>query len=263
MPADIAELRSLYDLRMRVEVEYPGTRRERGPRTVRLIETERGMIVHSDLAGLSGKDLDAAIEGELARFGELGLLGDLEWKLFGHDRPPELLDRLLAHGFVPREPADAVLVLELSELPPDFRDTRGHDVRRLPAAEALDATVAIMKAVWPEEETESWRRSIEASIEADPEGMSLYLAFVDGLPVAEARIDFAGREFAGLWGGATLPGYRERGIYSALVAARAAEALERGARFLTIDASPMSRAILEKRGFRFLDTALECNYNKG
>jgi hypothetical protein len=58
-----------------------------------------------------------------------------------------------------------------------------------------------------------------------------------------------GTDFATLWGGATLPGWRRRGIYRATVAYRANLAAERGFRFMTVDASADSRPILERLGF--------------
>jgi predicted GNAT family acetyltransferase len=88
-----------------------------------------------------------------------------------------------------------------------------------------------------------------------PDSVSVYIAYVDGIPASAAWIDFhqlSGSQFAGLWGGSTLSEYRNRGLYTDLVAARAQEAIRRGIRFMTIDASPMSRAVLEKLGFRLL-----------
>ncbi|MCB0228061.1 MAG: GNAT family N-acetyltransferase, partial [Anaerolineae bacterium] len=67
-----------------------------------------------------------------------------------------------------------------------------------------------------------------------------------------------GRPFASLWGGSTLAGYRKQGYYTALLAVRLQEAIQRGARFLTIDASPMSRPIVQRFGFRQITTA--CDY---
>ena len=91
--------------------------------------------------------------------------------------------------------------------------------------------------------------------------MSVYVAYVDGVPASAAWIDFhENNAFAGLWGGSTLPQYRQRGLYTALVSVRAQEAIARGVRYLTSDASPMSRAVLEKYGFRLLAYAWECNY---
>ena len=58
-----------------------------------------------------------------------------------------------------------------------------------------------------------------------------------------------GTDFATLWGGGTLPGWRRRGIYRALVTYRANLAAERGSRYLQVDASSESRPILERLGF--------------
>jgi GNAT superfamily N-acetyltransferase len=52
-----------------------------------------------------------------------------------------------------------------------------------------------------------------------------------------------------MWGGGTLPAWRGRGIYRALVAYRAGLAAARGYRYLQVDASPDSRPILERLGF--------------
>ena len=53
-------------------------------------------------------------------------------------------------------------------------------------------------------------------------------------------------------GGGTLPGWRGRGIYRALVAYRAQLAVARGYRYLQVDALPASRPILERLGFTCL-----------
>jgi GNAT superfamily N-acetyltransferase len=267
MAVTLDEIRSLYERRVRIEPSYPGSHVERGERTVRLVEGNRGWVSWSDLGGLDLAEVDRIIAGEIARFRELGVLDKLEWKLFGSDRPAELRQRLEAQGFVPSEPADAILVLDLYDLPPTLaeladprsRAERGYDIRRMPGHAGLEDMRRIMEEIWPGEADDTIE-FVKGALEADPDGHSIWLAFVEGQAVSEGRIEFACGEFAGIWGGATLPAFRRRGIYTALVAARAAEALERGCRFLTIDASPMSRAVLEKRGFRLLDTALECNY---
>jgi GNAT superfamily N-acetyltransferase len=262
--ASLAEIRALYELRVRREPTYPGSLVEAGPHTVRLVQGGIGWLSWSDLGALGLPEIDAVIEAEIERFAELGCARKFEWKLYGSDRPAELRERLVAHGFEPKEPADAILVLDLADLPEDLRSTKGHDVRRVAADEGnLEEIRRIMQEVWPEEDSAEYIDFLRASFAADPRANSLWLAYVDGSPVAEGRVEFACGEFAGIWGGATLPAYRNRGVYTALVAARAAEALDRGCRFLTIDASPMSRALLEKRGFNLIDTALECDWKAG
>jgi GNAT superfamily N-acetyltransferase len=63
-----------------------------------------------------------------------------------------------------------------------------------------------------------------------------------------------GTRFAGLWGGGTVEAHRGRGIYRALVAQRARAAVDRGYRYLQVDASSQSRPILERLGFHPLST---------
>lgn len=60
--------------------------------------------------------------------------------------------------------------------------------------------------------------------------------------------------FAGLWGGSTLPAWRGRGIYKALVATRAQVANASGVRYLQVDASADSDPILRRSGFRAITT---------
>jgi predicted acetyltransferase len=69
-------------------------------------------------------------------------------------------------------------------------------------------------------------------------------------------------QFADLWGGSTLPNCRGRGLYTAVLAARVQEAVQRGYRFLTIDASPMSRPIVARHGFRLLTYAHACEWKR-
>jgi GNAT superfamily N-acetyltransferase len=78
----------------------------------------------------------------------------------------------------------------------------------------------------------------------------MVVAMAGDQPVCSARIESCdGTDFAGLWGGGTLPQWRGRGIYRALVAYRARLAAARGYRYLQVDASPASRPILERLGF--------------
>jgi GNAT superfamily N-acetyltransferase len=77
----------------------------------------------------------------------------------------------------------------------------------------------------------------------------VYIALVDGEPVARATASFSEHGVT-LFGGATLPEARGRGAYRALVAARWDDAARRGTPALVTQASPMSRPILRRVGFR-------------
>ena len=69
-------------------------------------------------------------------------------------------------------------------------------------------------------------------------------------PIAAGRLELPpSGEFAGLWGGGTVPDWRHRGVFRSLVAYRAKIARDRGFRYLQVDAAAASRPILERLGF--------------
>lgn len=91
--------------------------------------------------------------------------------------------------------------------------------------------------------------------------MSVYVAYVDEQPASAAWTYFPKHsQFASLWGGSTVSNFRQQGLYTALLAVRAQEARAREVRYLTVDASPMSRPILEKFGFEMIAYSYPCNW---
>ena len=81
------------------------------------------------------------------------------------------------------------------------------------------------------------------------DGMELWVAEADHRMVSAGRLEpVPDTEFAGIWGGATLPEWRHRGIYRALTAARARSALRLGKNYLQSDSTEYSRPILERAG---------------
>ena len=66
------------------------------------------------------------------------------------------------------------------------------------------------------------RNSLLAQLADAPETIDIVIAMAGDEAVCAARTEFLpGTEFAGLWGGGTLPQWRRRGIYRALVRYRA------------------------------------------
>jgi len=173
---------------------------------------------------------DGEVEPLLARMRELS--GHVEWKYYSHDGP-ELRQRLVAAGLEPDD-EETVVVAEVASIPPPPDD--------------------VELQIVTEEFVE-----LAASVFGDrfdlPEKAVAVVAMVDGKPVSGGRVDFEdGVEFAGLFGGITLPEFRGRGLYRATVAKRAELARERGYRWLYSDALPTSRPILERLGFVAITT---------
>ncbi len=71
-----------------------------------------------------------------------------------------------------------------------------------------------------------------------------------------------GTDFAGIWGGATLPAWRGRGIYRALTAARARSALARARRLIHSDSTEFSRPILERSGLVKVSTTTPYEWHR-
>ena len=206
------------------------------------------MIVWSDLDASSA---DAEIARQIARFAPLG--ADFEWKLYSHDPPEDLGQRLIAAGFRP-EPEEALLVADTAELPTAIALPEG--IRLLPVTDAAGVRLVVRAheeafgAPHP-----SLERKLLAQLAEGPESMAAVVALAGDLPICAGRIEFSrGTQFASLWGGGTAPAWRGRGVYSALVAYRTRLAVERGYRYLQVDSSPDSQPILARLGFIRLGT---------
>jgi GNAT superfamily N-acetyltransferase len=182
-----------------------------------------------------------------------------EWKSRGHDRPADLGERLVAHGLVP-EPLETVMVGEAAELAVDvpLGDAPSGPVvvRRIEAGP--DAERDLTRMLEAQEFVFGGGRgpSLASSLaELESDGSEFWIAEVGDRVVSGGRLTpVAGTDFAGIWGGSTLPELRGRGIYRALVAARARSAVARGFRFLHSDCTDMSRPILERSGLRAVTT---------
>jgi GNAT superfamily N-acetyltransferase len=256
---DLPELLALYDLEERIKAEWPGTVREVTDLVVRHRPVQSGEHRDNGFIAYSRLDketADRAIGEQIDYFKALGL--KVGWKLYEHDQPADLSVRLLAHGFKAAEP-ESIMALDLHEAPAALLEPVVVDVRRIHDPDELRVVQQVEEAVWGEDHS-GLVAYLRDTLVQHPHKLSIYYALQDDEPasVAWLFIDDA-RPFASLWGGSTLPQHRKRGFYTALLAVRLQEAVQRGARFLTIDASPMSRPIAQRFGFRQITTA--CDYD--
>ncbi|MEU6660123.1 GNAT family N-acetyltransferase [Streptomyces sp. NPDC046821] len=249
---DHDEVLALFDRQLRRDAgpDAPGVRVERVDGVVRRTEPGDGWsgVLWSDLDEDSA---DAAIAAQVRHFTELGR--EFEWKLYGHDLPHDLPQRLTAAGFV-AEPVETLLVAEIADLPTDVSPPDG--IRLLPVTD--EARVDMMADVHEKafgRRLGLTRHQLLTQLAADPDAVPAVLAMAGDTPVSAARMELhPGTDFASLWGGGTVAEWRGRGIYRSLVAFRTRIAAERGHRYLQVDASLMSRPILERLGFAALST---------
>lgn len=253
-----AELLALFDREQRMEVNFPGYRRETTPDVVRMIPEhppyDEGAVIYSDL---SAANADAVIAEQVAYFGDLGY--GFEWKTYSHDAPPDLPARLLRAGFEAEE-SENVMVLDLVEAPDLLQVSPGADIREITDPDSIGEVITVLTQVWGEDRNRLRAVLADEMVEA-PDLLQVYVAYVDEAPAAAAWIRYhPDLQFSSLWGGSTIAEHRGRGLYSALLSVRARDAYARGIRFLTVDANSMSRPILERFGFHLLATTRPFNW---
>lgn len=251
---ETSELLALFDRQMRIETQFPGVQQETVGNVIRSISPKErfGFISYSNLPEDTA---EAQIDAQVDFFREKNMR--FEWKVYDHDRPADLRERLRQRGFVV-EDQEALLILDLEHAPEFYWTMELPHIDHITDPAGLEGIICMEEEVWGTDH--AWMRDLQGKdLVEHPHMLSMFAIPADGRMVSAAWMYYhPPSQFASLWGGSTLPAYRRRGYYTALVAARAREARRRGIRYLTIDASPMSRPILEKQGFRFLVFSTPC-----
>jgi GNAT superfamily N-acetyltransferase len=224
-----------------------------GPGGGGFVEAPRGL----------GDDPDAGIARQIEFFRERGL--SFEWKTYAYDEPADLGERLVRAGFVAEDretlilgEVDAILQRP-SALPSKLR------MRDVEEPADFHRIAQLMDSLWQMGlELIEERLSAEARMFPDRLIVTLIeeaLKGPDGPALTAAWIRFhPGTGFASLWGGGTLPEWRRRGLYSAILVHRAKLAKDRGYEFLRVDASEDSRPILQKLGLHAVTTTTPYNF---
>ncbi|MEV7234763.1 GNAT family N-acetyltransferase [Streptomyces sp. NPDC051020] len=256
-------LLTLFDreLREHARPDGPGVRVERTADVVRQAGSAddwNGVIWSAP--GLDGLRADAAIAEQVEHFTALGH-DEFEWKLYAHDRPADLGQRLVDAGFV-AEPPETLLVARVADVPTAVELPEGVTLRTVSDAGGVELMAAAHERAFGSDG--SWlRHQVLARLAEAPDSFFGVLAMAGDEPVSSARMElYPGTGFAGLWGGGTVEPWRGRGIYRALVAHRARIAAERGFRYLQVDATDLSRPILQRLGFRALSTTTPYVYRR-
>lgn len=250
------EVLALFDIEQRREIEFPGMQKEVLSHVVRFVRPLPGMsfVLYSDL---NEQNADAVIDEQVAYFTGQGLT--FEWKVYAHDRPADLVDRLIAKGFEAEE-QEAVMVLDVQNARILTKPTPGIEIRRLSNPAQLEDVIRVLEPVWGSDF--QWVHDRLGSHMVINDYLSVYVAYDGETPVATGWTYFPAGHFASIWGGSTLAAHRGRGIYSALLAIRVEEARQRGVTYLSIDAGTMSKPIVAKYGFETITYATACEWKE-
>jgi GNAT superfamily N-acetyltransferase len=248
-------LLTVYDQQMRwLEPKPPaGVRYERDGPLLRAVGGRRGYICGPRDIGVTGAELDRLIARQRDYFAGRGQA--VAWQARAHDEPADLTARLRAAGFVPGEEW-TVLIGLTAELATAPVLPGGAVLRQVTADDDMHRIAAMQSAVWGQDL--NWLgEHLIGQIATDPDGIAVLAAEAGGDVVCAAWLTHfqpGADSFARLLGGSTLPQWRGRGIYRALVAARAQRAAARSIKYLQANASNDSAPILRRLGFHAVTT---------
>lgn len=251
---DKNELLAKFHKELRQEAQVQGYIREETEHVVRHVSQygESGFILASNVNEDNAKEV---IKNELKYFNSKKM--DFEWKVYSYDYPSSLIDTLEQEGFEIGEP-EALMVMKVDENHPMLTQVQTIEVKEITDKLGIQDIVVLEDTIWNESHEELGER-LWRDKQNNPESLYLYGIYVEGQLVSAAWMYLeTNSSFSSLWGGSTLPSFRGHGYYTKLLAARARKAFEKGQPFLTVDASPMSRPILEKHGFQCLATSYGC-----
>ncbi|MFV2144241.1 MULTISPECIES: GNAT family N-acetyltransferase [Isoptericola] len=246
----LAPLLAAYDDQLRTDAETPSASRvdRLGPLRLVTFPGGRGFVTYPDLGGADAAGVRELVASAVEHYRGDEEIVRVEWKTRGHDHAPGLHEALTGAGFVP-DGTESIMVGRTEELaavdvvPPD-----GVTLRRIDAEADVRAMQAMADEVFGDPPSAGNADAILRRQAVDP-AMEIWIAEAGDEIVSAGRLEpVAGTEFAGVWGGSTRPGWRGRGIYRALTAARARSALAAGKPLMHSDSTEHSRPILERAG---------------
>jgi len=248
--ATAREYLAAYDRQLRTDAETPSALSvtRLGPLRLVTFPGGRGFVTYQDLEDADAAAIARLVEAALAHYRADPAITSVEWKTRGHDRAPGLHDALVRNGFAPEETESIMIGEAATLLAADVPLPEGVALRVVTSEPDVLALGRMQEEVFGgrfgDEMAEALLRRLGFG-----DGMEVWVAEAGGEIVSSGRLEpVANTEFAGIWGGATRPQWRRRGIYRALTAARARSALAAGKRLIHSDSTEGSRPILERAG---------------
>ena len=249
---NVKDLLVRYDKDLRLRAAYPEARKEITSDVVRIIRQAPGMnFIAFTLANES--KLHDVIHQEVEYFQPLEQ--PFTWKVYDHDLLPSLKDQLLEHGFRGDDDPASVMLLDVKRAPARLFQPLNADIRRITDRSGLKDIISVLDQVYGGHNL--WVNERLGNHLQIPGYLSVYAAYVEDRPVSIAWTYFPPGHFATLFGGTTLAEYRQRGLYTSLLATRVKEIRERGYPFAIVETGPMSRPIVLKHGFQHLTTVYD------
>ena len=262
---DRSRFLAAYDEQLRTDAETPSALAVSvlGPLRLVTFPGGRGFVTYQDLGGADADEIRPLVAAALAHYQANPEVTQVEWKTRAHDDAPGLHESLLDHGFVAEEP-ESIMIGAAKRLAVDVRLPHGVTLRQITEESDVRAMTAMSAQVFGDSVAQgaAMADALLRRLSLD-HGMELWIAEADRHVVSAGRLEpVPGTDFAGIWGGSTLKGWRGRGIYRALTAARARSALRMGKTLINSDSTEYSRPILERYGFLKVSTTTPYRWDR-
>ena len=174
------------------------------------------------------------------------------WWTGARTTPPDLGNRLLAHGFAPFEIDAPVMTADLTELREELltRVPTGFAIEEVADATALAEFERVLVEGFgiPDWAARGWTEAT-ARIGIGRTPWRLFLGRLDGAPVA-SNLLFTGGGVASVYAIATVPAHRGRGIGGAITLGPLLAARDQGYRHAALFSTPEGYRVYERIGFR-------------
>jgi GNAT superfamily N-acetyltransferase len=246
-----SELRDAFDdqVRRNITPDGSGATAESGEDYVRRVANDGPGWCEVCWSSLDPVTADEAIAAQIEFYRSRDL--SFVWRVYDYDQPTDLGERLTKAGLI-ESGTSAVMIAETSRLSREPVLPEGTELLHVSDEAGVDLLIDVHESVFGHSH-EELRRSVLRRLDIAPEETDMFVVMAGGVPVSSSRIEFLpASEFAALWGGSTVPEWRGKGIYRALVFRRAQLAHEKGYRYLMVMASDNSRPILSLLGFEII-----------
>jgi hypothetical protein len=210
--------------------------------------TASGDVGWSEIAWTDLDEFNAehVIAEQIEHFSSIGQ--GFVWRIYDGDLPTDLGARLKLAGFTHLGTSE-LMVARVTETAISVELPDGVSLVRSNDPTGIGRLIEVHEKVFTVDQSQLGR-TLLAQLAVAPTLNDIVIADADGEPVASARVQFVPEcDFAGLWGGSTLPQWRGKGLFKAMVAYRARVAADRGYSYLYVIASNQSRPILEQLSF--------------
>ena len=135
----------------------------------------------------------------------------VEWKLYDYDQPADLAQRLLAAGFV-ADDEELMLVAGTAAIDSGIKLPDGVRLDLVTDQAGVEAMMAVHDLAFTGHPSPGLGERLATQLREAPELVQMVVAMAGDEPVSAARVEFIpGTDFAGLWGGGTVPAWRGRG----------------------------------------------------